>query len=76
MKSTVLGVSYFLERDAATGQLADDRLDVVDLEVADRLSDVRLPLPDRDLAPLPGPEPDRERLLVEQLEPDLIAVER
>src|SRR5450759_2756662 len=39
----------FLERDTPRGQVADDGLQVVDLEMRDRLTDVRLSTPDRQL---------------------------
>ena len=49
MKLTVFGVSYSSNATPARAQVADDGLQVIDLEVRHCLTDVRLSTPDRQL---------------------------
>src|SRR5450759_2210535 len=65
----------FLEGHPTRGQIADDGLEVVDLEMRHRLTDVRLPAPNPDLRSLPGTAPERERRLVEQCQAQLLLEE-
>ena len=75
MKLTVFGVSYSSKVIPAGGELADDGLDVIDLEMRDRLTNVRLSTPDADLRPLPGAKSDGERRFVEERQANLFLVE-
>src|SRR5205085_9200218 len=56
-----------LERHTARAKIADDGLDVINLEVHDRLTTGRgLPTPDRQLRALTGAEPKARRALFEE----------
>jgi hypothetical protein len=66
-----------LERDPARGEIADDGLDIGDLEVHHGLTaGTGLPAPDRELRSPAGTEPAACRGLLEQGEAQLVLVER
>ena len=65
MKFVVFGVSYSWNATSRDARSATTRLEPGHFEVADGLAHIRLALPHRELAPLPGPEADGERRLIE-----------
>jgi hypothetical protein len=76
MKSIVLGVSYAWNSTPRAVSSRTIASMSTTSKMAHLLTDVRLAAPDRQLRPAPGPEPEREWLLVEQREAEPIGGER